>query len=130
MLCSNHFEAGTERNIIPTSAMASNSIGVFKGYGKDASLLTLLSYNVGVVDCLATASKATASCFARLSKGIGTATKSTYPFATTKARSCEGCSDVGRQSLCLSNKVKGRIQNENPAFYALSGIDCDFFRGT
>ena len=67
---------------------------VFKGYGKDALLLTLLSYNVGVVNCLATA-----SCFARLSKGIGTATKSTYPFATTKARSCEGCSDVGRQSL-------------------------------
>ena len=125
MLCSNHFEAGTERNIIPTSAMASNSIGAFKGYGKDALLLTLLSYNVGVVNCLATA-----SCFARLSKGIGTATKSTYPFATTKARSCEGCSDVGRQSLCLSNKVKGRIQNENPAFYTLSEINFDFFRGT
>ena len=94
VLCSKHFEAGTARSIIPMSAMASNSIGAFKGYGKDALLLTLLSYNVGVVNCLATA-----SCFARLSKGIGTATKSTYPFAITKARSCEGCSDVGRQSL-------------------------------
>lgn len=52
-----------------------------------------------LIICLTTASKVRAGYFARLSKGIGGATRNTYPFATTKARSCEGYSDAGRQSL-------------------------------
>ena len=72
---------------------------VFRGYGKDALLLTCsLTMSVWVA-CLATVNKAKASCFARLSKEIGISTRNTYPFATIKARSCVGYLDAGRRSL-------------------------------
>ena len=54
------------------------------------------------VVCLATANRAKASYFVRLSKGIGISRRNIYPFVTTKTRSCVGYLDAGRQNLLCS----------------------------
>ena len=59
---------------------------VFKDCVKDTLLLTLPSCNVVSLACRATISTTKVSYFVRLNKGIGTATKSAYPFATTKSK--------------------------------------------
>ena len=74
------------------------------------------------------ANKPKAGCFARLSKGIGVSARNTYPFATTRARSCEDYSDTGRRSLfCfmfpdIQSVVIVRVSNYKNRFILYSSL--------
>ena len=58
----------------------------FKGYGKDALLLTLLSYNVSVCRVFAYGKQFKSQLFRKIEQGIGISRRNTYPLGTIKAR--------------------------------------------